>query len=312
MLRHSKRAKLLALIFLSLMPQICLADPTPIFALEIPDASIQRSSTYWHPLGSFFLPGLAQFSNGQTQAGLTYSLSGATGLIVGFRALLDMTDSDVHTNNDYSRLSDRAKIASWGLQFYQTAGSLSAYHAFRSVAKQRQAKGEFAFLKTDETPDKLLLAPFDLRFMLRPTVFLPLLLLGGIIHSENQQGRSVARRITASNAIFAGATSYNAGVGEEALFRGYMMMNFRESWQSDWWSNGGSAAIFAAAHLTPTNRQVWIQFLVGLYLGWLTQSNNWTLSESIFLHTWWDIVALSDIMAQDPTAIVLPVLSYTF
>ncbi len=63
-----------------------------------------------------------------------------------------------------------------------------------------------------------------------------------------------------------------------------VMMN---ALNSEFWSNTTTAAIFAAAHLNLVRLPV-IQFLAGEYFGYLTQRNEWTLRESIFIHAWYD------------------------
>ena len=68
----------------------------------------------------------------------------------------------------------------------------------------------------------------------------------------------------------------------------------REYWDSDFWSNAAQSLLFAAAHLN-TNPQPIAQLLLGYHLGYVTQKNNWTLGESIFIHTWWDVIAFSTI-----------------
>ncbi|HEX4925480.1 MAG TPA: CPBP family glutamic-type intramembrane protease [Bdellovibrionales bacterium] len=284
-----------------------------IYDFEIRRAGKKRSSLYWHPVSTFFVPGLAQFTNGQTEAGFVYAGVGAVGVGTAIGALVSNSDS-VNASADLGNLNDRQKAFVWGAQTYQTAGSLSTYHAFRSVVKQRQELGEFGFLKVDEHNGELMTAPFKVEFLARPSTFIPLALLaGGLIYYHNNEG-SLTRPLTLSDGLFSAGASYNAGVGEEALFRGYLMMNLRESWGSDFWSNTATAAIFAAAHLSEHNKYPWPQFIMGYYLGWMTQANQWTLAESIFLHTWWDVLALSAAMAESTTsgAVWLPLAMIRF
>ena len=50
----------------------------------------------------------------------------------------------------------------------------------------------------------------------------------------------------------------------------------------------------ASSHLN-TNPQPIAQLLLGYHLGYVSQKNNWTLGEAIFIHTWWDVIAFSTI-----------------
>lgn len=283
-----------------------------IYDFEIERAGKKRSSLYWHPVSTFFVPGLAQFTNGQAEAGFVYAGVGTVGLGTAISALASV--ESLSDAADLGRLSDRQKAFVWGAQTYQTAGSLSTYHAFRSVVKQRQELGEFDFLKIEEHNGELMTAPFRFEFLARPSTFIPLgLLAGGLIYYHNHEG-SLSRPLTVSDGLFSAGASYNAGVGEEALFRGYLMMNLRESWGSDFWSNTATATVFALAHLSDHNKYPWPQFIMGFYFGWMTQANSWTLAEGIFLHTWWDVLALSAAMAENTTsgAVWLPLAMIRF
>ena len=59
---------------------------------------------------------------------------------------------------------------------------------------------------------------------------------------------------------------------------------------SEFLSNSMTATVFAAVHYSSANKIPWPQFAMGWYLGWVAQRNDWTLSESIFIHTWWDVI----------------------
>ncbi|MBC7530540.1 MAG: hypothetical protein H7318_03115 [Oligoflexus sp.] len=36
-----------------------------------------------------------------------------------------------------------------------------------------------------------------------------------------------------------------------------------------------------------------VQLGFGYYLGWLSQSQDWTLGEGLFIHAWWDVIAVT-------------------
>jgi membrane protease YdiL (CAAX protease family) len=86
--------------------------------------------------------------------------------------------------------------------------------------------------------------------------------------------------------------SYGAGVGEETVFRGFLMPVARNLTGSDWIANGISSTVFAAAHISSDYQYPVAQFLFGTYVAWLSQYRNWTLAEGIFIHTWWDTISI--------------------
>src|SRR5690606_36713047 len=102
-----------------------------------------------------------------------------------------------------------------------------------------------------------------------------------------------SRNVRGKDFLTLSAISYNAGVGEEALFRGWMMPVWQETFHSKFWSNTITALIFAAGHISDELPVPWPQFAIGYYLGHLTQKNYWTLSESVFIHSWSYVIILA-------------------
>ncbi|MEK7691696.1 MAG: CPBP family intramembrane glutamic endopeptidase, partial [Bdellovibrionota bacterium] len=99
-----------------------------------------------------------------------------------------------------------------------------------------------------------------------------------------------------SDVFFSGAFSWNAGTHEEAFFRGWLHPVFNEWIGVPWIANTLQASLFALAHL-PTNPLPWPQFMMGWYWGWLSTHRGWTLSESVFIHAWWDVMAFTFLYA---------------
>lgn len=247
-----------------------------------------RSRTFLlPPLASFIMPGFDQWWEGQTLYGAAYSGVSLFGLGLATADLSPKLNSD----------SLRLKFL--GLQLYQTAGSMSAYHSFRTAVKTRQPNGDFLFLKHEETPTELLTAPFDFSYLSRPTTYLgiPANLLVGILLAK-LQGFSGSSSNSwhmpgATDVFFSGTFSYNAGVGEEALFRGWMMPVAMHYTNSEVASNVLTSLVFGAAHYNSANPNYipYSQTIAGFYLGYLAQRNEWKLGESIFVHTWYDVIA---------------------
>lgn len=244
----------------------------------------EKRGYFWPAFGSFFLPGFDQWRKAQYDAAVTYSGMAAVGIGTALAAVPRNVNS---VNPEFDSKDDRLRLTQWGLQVYQAAGSLSAYQSFRYAVTTRPE--EFGFLNNDEKIDDVVLAPFRFDFLARPTTFVPLLGAGFLIGLWAADDSVQPQTLTGTDLFFAGTYSYGAGVGEEALFRGWLLPVSMRLIKSEFWSNMAVAALFAAAHISPRNRVPWPQFIMGWYLGFLSQQRNWTIAESIFVHTWWDV-----------------------
>jgi membrane protease YdiL (CAAX protease family) len=182
-----------------------------------------------------------------------------------------------------------------GGQIYMAAGSFSAYHGFRSAVRAHKEEGKFKFLTHEEKVDDILRAPFEFDFLSRKTTYIPLLIASGfmVLSSSSYSQIFKGNSFNFSDAFYGSAYSYLAGTHEEAMYRGWLMPVFMESWDSPFWSNATTSALFAAAHISDDNPVPWPQLLMGWYLGWMTQRNQWSLKEAVFLHTWWDVVIIT-------------------
>lgn len=175
----------------------------------------------------------------------------------------------------------------------QGAGGFSAWHSFRSAVRSRQAHGQYAFLEHEETPLEVLLAPLNFRHLTKPTTFIPLAVagvLGAIVLTSETPEDYERTAFTSSDGFFAATYSWNAGTHEEAFFRGYLMPLIAEYSGNDFLANLSQSCLFALAHFN-TNPKPLPQLFLGFHLGSVSQRRNWTLSESVFIHTWWDVIA---------------------
>jgi membrane protease YdiL (CAAX protease family) len=269
-------------------------------------------SLFWMPAMSLLLPGLDQWAEQQYPSAGLYSGMALTGACLGFND----TDWIGMNGQPLDRdASASAKMSLWGFQLYYNAGGLSAYHSFRTAVETHRGQGRFSFLKHEETADELLLAPLNMTYLLRPTTFIPLSLFAGFVFIMNRD--SDTRVLQSGDYAYTAGLSFNAGVGEEALYRGWIMPYMMETCGNPYLSNLGQASLFAAYHI-PIMRivPVW-QFGMGLYFGWLVQHRGWTLGESIFLHFWWDIIAfgvnfLTDTDRSREINIILPIFAARF
>ncbi len=223
---------------------------------------------------------------GQYGAGAAYSGWALSG--IGLTLALDSNPIEAFSFSAINETEERKRFVVLGSLMQLHSGFLSSYHSFRSAVRSRG--DEFDFLKVEETPLQLLAAPFKFTFLRRRTTAIPLMLpLLVLSLAETTIGDEFS--LTGSELFLAGAFSMHAGVAEEAAFRGWLMPLLYHSTDSKFWSNTLTAAIFAAGHI-PSAKIPIGQFLTGWYWGWLTQRNQWSLSESIFIHFWWDALLL--------------------
>jgi membrane protease YdiL (CAAX protease family) len=256
------------------------------WSLDLPNEPRRPRSDVWAPAMSLLLPGLDQFCEHQVTAGALYMGYAAVGLkqMMGYKEVN-------HTDTLFSSKDESQRKAFLGAQMFQTAGALSAFHSFRSAVETRRSLGEYSFLYHRETSADLLKAPFRFDFLGRTTTWgalgLELILLAMDFH--NFKGPA---HFTPSDGTYTLAFSYQAGVGEEAIFRGWMMPTATNAGWAPWASNLLTATSFSLAHVSPANPTPWPQFLMGYYLGQVAIWNNWSIQEGIFIHTWWDILAI--------------------
>lgn len=280
------------------------------FALR--DEPERERSDLLMPTISFLLPGFDQWVQGQYGYGAFYSgvalggvvYAGATAAandIAGRRAREEQLFRDA--GEDYTSPSPigepdiaERKIA-FGTQLYQSMGGMSAYHSFRTAVRSRQDNGQYSFLRHEESPQEVLLAPFDFSYLKRSSTLIPLgviavysaILLNAEIPEESGiESRAFGR----ADAAFTLGYSYNAGTHEEAMFRGWIQPAMRQYSGSDFWSNGLTSLLFAAAHLGDNQFPI-VQAILGYHMGSVTMANDWRIGEAVFIHTWWDVFAFA-------------------
>ena len=186
--------------------------------------------------------------------------------------------------------------ANFSSQLGFVARGMSAYHAFRTSVESRRKLGQYRFLKPEfeETPLDIALAAFDFQYLSRRTTIIPLAIVAGLaILDFNHKPLGYERvPLDVTDASYTMGLSFNAGTNEEAMFRGWIMPYVYEQSGSYYLSNVIQSGLFSLAHINQTEVPI-IQLGLGYYLGWLTERNQWTLGESIFIHTWWDVFAFA-------------------
>ena len=279
----------------------CFQGRADFFAPELRDESKRARGILLSPLASFLLPGFGQWVDGQVGPAAVYTGTALLGIGVASSASARIISGQVEQDTqskDLASFERDVQQLNYGSQLYSVAGGLSAYHSFRTaVLSHHQAgTGRFDFLleTRDENVGDLLRAPFRLGYMKRPRVFIPVLLGGLAVASIYEaSGEYDFRAPQSLNLIYGAGISYNAGVWEEAAFRGWLQPVFYDWFGNFFWANTLQASLFAAAHISPQNPVPLIQFIMGYYLGLMTMQNQWSLEESVFIHTWYDIAVFS-------------------
>lgn len=89
------------------------------------------------------------------------------------------------------------------------------------------------------------------------------------------------------------------GLGEEALFRGFLFPSFSQTLSSKWLGAVTSSAVFALSHATNGRQDLaaspMIQrFIGGMLFCWQVDRNRYDLRKNIFAHAWYDILVTGD------------------
>ncbi|MFW5947815.1 MAG: CPBP family intramembrane glutamic endopeptidase [Gemmatimonadota bacterium] len=272
-------------------------DSTGVAVPAAPGA--RWGSEFVIPLASTMVPGLGQYIDGAYLAGAAYTGAFVAGVALG----PEIANGDVDTGDPWPRAArDQAGYQVVHSAF--TAQLLSGWDAFQRAVPALQRDGKYDFLTTRENVGDLLTAPFDMEFLGRPTTWAYLAYTGvvtGIVLAHRESGTEY-EPFRPHDAGFAGALSYNAGVGEEALFRGWLLpMLHQKTGQRFWLANGIQASLFGRAH--GANGTLF-HVLSGLYKGWVTQRNDWSIRESIFHHFWYDVAVVTATLLVDERAAV--------
>ncbi len=253
--------------------------------LDNPDCSL-----FWLPLGSLFLPGLGQIVNDRPVWPFWLSLGAGTAGAITLAASAE---------NGLSALDSRSTRSELYLMSYLLAQDTAFYSSYETY--RYRVKDELHSPDDLSSMGDILSAPFNLRSAIRPEVFLPLGLLAGLAtfafaHNPKDQVPvhgwfSGYRPMDGVSTL---GVSYLAGTSEEAFFRGFLLHNMHRNNDWNFWiANSTQAAIFSAAHMDFNPRALAQRALFGFYQGWFIREKNYSLVDAVFLHTWWDIIALT-------------------
>ncbi len=280
---------LLSLCFLS---QLSFASGLPQDEFSLQDQARPRG-IFWPQFASMLLPGFDQYWEGQYPYALSYSGVAILGSAI---AEEHRRDKDEEEKDDFDeRDFGYGRV---GSSMMMSAGFLSAYHSFRSAARTRP--NDFGFIKANDSIKDILLAPFQFSYLRRWTTYVPLgLITAAIVASEGQN--APRRHVLPFHERFVSSAgiSYGAGVAEEALFRGWLMPVLQYEFDSALLGNLSQGVIFGAAHISEKNRYPIVQTVFGIFDGWVSQRNGYSICEGIFGHFWWDFLIFGTIMMRN-------------
>lgn len=276
-------------------------------------------SAYWGPLGSLILPGFDQFRESQYGYGGLYTGLALTGISIN---LVAKDNNQFRTKDGKNSRDDDWK--GFGRQLTMASGGYSAYHSFRTAVRTRPSDYSFMDISKEDTPKDLFQAPFKMQFLTKPTTFIPLgtfaAVLSGLYFLDRD--RHFRSGGVLSKTTFVTGTSYLAGTWEEAAFRGWLLPAWQQSMNNSYaWANLAQGTLFGAVHYSSQNKFPVFQTLFGLYAGYLTKENGYSIQESTFIHFWWDVLALgfgvlTYTNAKDKKAaganLMLPMLTYSW
>jgi membrane protease YdiL (CAAX protease family) len=276
-------------------------SPVPPRAQDVPRAAdstarARGGAQFLIPLGSLFVPGLGQYIHGAPVTGAAF-----TATAVGGYALYFTGDTAVVREVDLPRHAE-GQQAFIGLQLAGGAGGVSAYDAFRRALPALRRDGKYGFVTSPAATGALLTAPFDPEFLTRWTTWIELAYTGALAFIVlNERDPGVAYEpYKARDAAFLTGVSLTAGVGEEAMFRGWLLPVLHQNTGGRFWlSNGIQAAVFGGLHLPQAKEFAAVIAAWAVYEGWLTRRNGWDIRESIFHHFWYDAIVGTAIFLAD-------------
>jgi len=251
------------------------------------------------PLLSVVVPGWGQFAQGAPRAGLAYSGAFAVGLGAAVAEADDVLHGRPLAEYEFPTLprSVDEQVFMGGVQLTQSAGFMSAYDSFHRALPSFHKVKQYQFLTTHEPVERLLSAPFSPGLLGKKNVWIPLLGVAAVagleVALERDDAADTFAPLHGHDALFGGQLSYQAGVSEEAFFRGYLLPVLQQHTGKRRLSNLAQAVVFGALHISGDNPVPVLQTGLGFLNGAVTQKRGGSIREAVFLHFWWDVVAVA-------------------
>ena len=270
------------------------ALPHPMAAQEAERP--RGGAEFWIPFGSVLIPGLGQYVHGSVWSGLAHTGTALAGYLISTQG--DATLSLPRAPED--------QLAGEAVHVAATAGMLSAWDAFQRGLPAQRAAAKYGFFAADEDLGDLLTAPLDFRFLRRWTTIVDLAFAAAVTTwvLVEDGGGGEYRPYRWHDAAFTTSLSLNAAVGEEALFRGWLLPMFTQKLGGRFWvANVIQAGLFGLGHPQADAFAVVIG-AQALYSGWETRRNDWSVREVVFQHFWYDVAVVTASLLRDDRAVV--------
>ncbi len=187
----------------------------------------------------------------------------------------------------YDRLSVSTVNAELAAQSAQHVLLYSVYSTYRDLGRAPAHESGYFDLAS---------SPFRPQYLIDPHVFLPLLILAASAAASPSSGGRVTLvppgMKSGHGDLYTGVISFNAGVSEEAFFRGFLNTSFSRSMGP---LLGGllSGVLFGAAHFDGTLASVSFPTVAGFYFAYLHYTNGFDIRPGIALHFWWDVIVIA-------------------
>lgn len=246
-------------------------------------------------LSSFLAPGSVQLYDGRYGVGFSF-----LGTAVGSRLLYEHYKGEEDYISVDDRIDDDLQEVYLNLTTYKSDLVLSIWlnNMFMSSYDAYKSRKDNNGISPKDDLDDLWFAPFDWKYLSRPTTYVPML-VAAFLGSNRDNIYAIRRSSDVSDSsLYAGSAfmSEATAVGEEAFFRGYVNTEMSDNY-GEGIGLGGSSLIFGLAHTGDGNQADFLAATgIGGYLGWLHQRNGYELGESVAVHYWFNfILAVAEI-----------------
>jgi membrane protease YdiL (CAAX protease family) len=277
-------------------PSAVESDEPEIPIIEPQESTSEKKSLILVPAVSFFLPGFGTALDQNYQKAsllLGYAISGYFIQREGQRRMDEFIHNDSGAFHSYR---DSVAVRNFGQEMWGHAGMLSTFDTFTSRLAEHQKEGKYLFLPKEQNLESVLKAPFQFTYMSRMTTLIPFAMaMAGAVGNFKKEPAPKGFHVRTVDLIGSTYSSYGAGTGEEAFFRGWMFPVLYENSDNLVASNIAQALAFGLAH----GGRPYFQTAAGYYFGWLTARNNFDIGESIFVHAWWDFWVIGAIYARN-------------
>lgn len=242
-------------------------------------------------LGSLVVPGAGQYMNGDYGWG-TVHLTVKLALSYELNSTMEQDDyikeeDAIDEDNSWQYTNETTETALFlerGVLFTHFYSSFAAYRDAR-----QNDNSAYSTPAPSETFQELAIAPFHPNILSRPGTFIPLLLFAAFMnHTDDiytiQRSEDISEDEVLGNRVI--SSGMMDGISEECFFRGFLNNEFSDE-LGNTWGLVASSSVFALAHGGAGNQATAVEAgLIGGYLGWIQQQNQFRIDQSVALHFW--------------------------